>query len=121
MGVGHAGIVIQHLHVGRNITVTPAVCVCLEGKQDEYICCCCCYPLDVWHIFAAVNVALLGLSAASSAGLTGLQTDPSRRGKRSLEAAGDAAAAAAFGSVETRDERGGGGGVVLGGWVGGVG
>lgn len=33
MGVGHTGIVIQLLHVGRNITVTRLF-ICREGKQD---------------------------------------------------------------------------------------
>lgn len=33
MGVGHTGIVIQLLHVGRKITVTRLY-ICREGKQD---------------------------------------------------------------------------------------
>lgn len=58
MGVGHTGIVIQLLHVGRNITVTRLF-ICRQGKQDApitlleiYIFLF--YPLDIWHILAAV-------------------------------------------------------------------
>lgn len=77
-----AGIVIQ-----LQAALEPLSLRCREGKQEQNILF---YPLAVRSSLAAV------IARCSSAQLTGLRTHPSRRRKRSLEAAGDAAAAAAF-------------------------
>lgn len=82
-----AGIVIQ-----LRSAVEPLSLRCREGKQEQNILS---YPLAVRSSLAAV------IARCSSAQVlkhfTGLRTRPSRRRKRSLEAAGDdAAAAAAF-------------------------
>lgn len=80
-------------------TVTAPVCcrtpvtqlrVCLEGKQEHNNRF---YPLVVRSSLAAVIARCS--SAQVPKRFTGLRTHPSRRRKRSLEAAGDAAAAAA--------------------------